>query len=171
MVRLSNTLVRRRLFYNRPIDTTPDLVVLDIAPPFASPSLPLGRYYVVIVETSDELAELNAFLEQERTALVPPDLLDQRPSRRATAHVTLCRYGPPRPGWPEILLCHWPAEQIALVESPGENFARAAYTLELFPSLAALADSAAKLIEAFGDSTPVSVTMIAGEHLPAAGHA
>src|SRR5258706_8128423 len=100
MVRLSDSLARRRLLYPRPLATLPDLLVIDVPARFAHPSLSLGRYYGIMIETAAEQEEIDAFLAADRDALVPPSLLDRRPSALATARITMVEYAPPAPTWP-----------------------------------------------------------------------
>ena len=113
----------------------PDVLVLDIPARFASPSLPLGRYYPIIIENDDELRELEAYLAAERPGHVVPDLLARRPSALVSIGITFCRYRPPSAGWPWVLLCHWPENFTAMVPSIDDHFARESYTIELFGSL------------------------------------
>lgn len=113
----------------------PDILVIDIPEPFASASLPLGHYYPIIIENDDELRELEAFLAAERPELVVPDLLARRSSALVSIGITFCRYRPPSPGWPWVLLCHWPDYFTAMVTPADDHFARESYTIELFGSL------------------------------------
>ncbi|WP_275228213.1 hypothetical protein [Novosphingobium album (ex Liu et al. 2023)] len=47
---------------------------------YAGANLPLGRYYPIILETSEELRDMDAFLTAPRAQMVLPDLFDRRPS-------------------------------------------------------------------------------------------
>jgi hypothetical protein len=80
-MRLSDDLAARRHLYSTPLITAPALLVIDIPPPYAGAGLALARYYPVIVETGEELVEFEAFLDEDRPGLRPPDLLDRRPSQ------------------------------------------------------------------------------------------
>lgn len=59
-------LVQPRALCTRPLATLRDAVMLEISAPFAGPTLPLGRYYPIIVETDAARIELDAFLGVER---------------------------------------------------------------------------------------------------------
>jgi hypothetical protein len=97
---LCDCFARRRLLYPRPLSTAPSLLVIDIAEETRSESLALGRYYPIVLETDDELEELEAFLAKERDDIAVPDLLDWRPFQLVSSEVLVCRYDPQVPGWP-----------------------------------------------------------------------
>jgi hypothetical protein len=99
---------------------------------FATGRLPLGRFYPIFVETIGEQEEVDAFLAQERGSIVPPDLLDERPSTFLSKHLTIAHYAPSETRWPFVLLCQWPAELAASASIQDRMFARGAYTFELF---------------------------------------
>jgi hypothetical protein len=92
----------------------------------------LARFYPIMLETIEEQSEIEAFLAEERDLVVPPDLLDERPSTFAREHLTIAHYGPSKTGWPFIQLCQWPVEFAARASSKDRMFARGAYTFELF---------------------------------------
>jgi hypothetical protein len=161
MIRLSEVLTRARLLYERPVATLPDVVVLDIAAPHAGPSLPLGRYYPIIIETEDERHELEAWLDAPRPHVIAPDLLDRRPSRLAGAHIMLAAYRPARTGWPFLLLCHWP-RTYADITRRADLFARGSYTTELFDTEAQLGDHCALMIETLNIRHDLDLRLIAG---------
>ncbi|MCG2841277.1 hypothetical protein L6Q21_09820 [Sandaracinobacter sp. RS1-74] len=131
-MRLSHELAARRQLYSFPLPTAPSVLVIDIPRRYAGVGLALGRYYPVIIETDDELAEFHAFLAADRPCVVPPDLLARRPSCRATQAITFFEYAPPQPGWPWLLLCHWPESFARRVETDPDMLARGAYTIETF---------------------------------------
>ena len=160
MIRLSKSLVRRRTLYTRPLATLPDVVMLEISPPFASPTLPLGRYYPIIVETDAERDELDAFLETERPAVIVPDLLDRRPSLLTTTQITLAHYSQPARDWPCLLLCEWPRAYAELVAAPADMFARERYTTEVLATHEALLDRSRSLLETLRSGQDVHVTMV-----------
>jgi hypothetical protein len=170
-MRLSDTLAKRRLTYRRPIPTLPNIVVIDVPEPFAHPDLSLGRYYAIMVETGAEARELNAFLDAVREFLVPPDLLDHRPSALTASSITLARYDPPLDGWPYILLCHWPAAYAAVVPERTDLFARGAYTIEMFEDDATLTAATANLIETLARNGELTLDAVAGEMTAAIGQA
>lgn len=94
-MRLADHLAAKRRLYPRPLATMPDILLIDIPPVFASPSLPFGRYYPVIIETDAEYAEMQAFLDLARSRLAPPDLLDRRASALRGDDIVFARYVPP----------------------------------------------------------------------------
>lgn len=156
-MRLADHLAARRRLYARPLATMPDVLLIDIPPIFASPSLPLGRYYPVIFETAAEQAEMEAFLVRERSMPVVPDLLDRRPSALRGDDIVFARYAPSAPGWPWLLLCRWPADYAAMVPQDGDYFARDAYTSEVFETLDDLEDAEARLLGVLRSHRPVQL--------------
>lgn len=133
----------------------PDVLLIDIPPVFASPSLPLGRFYPVIIESDAEYAEIETFLGRDRLTPVVPDLLDYRPSALRGDDIVFARYAPSAPDWPWLLLCRWPPEYTTMVPGDGDHFARGAYTSEVFETIEDLADAEALLIEVLGSHRPV----------------
>lgn len=160
MYALTHDLARRRILYPRPLLTLPDVLLFDIPACFAHPSLPLGRYYPIIIENGAEQREVEVFLSGPREAPVQPDLLDRRPSGLETGGILLAIYSPPEPGWPHLLLCHWPSSYVALTTDP-DLFARAAYTTELFEDSEALTQASRQLLAVLGESRAVQVTLLA----------
>ena len=138
MVSLSRTVAHHRIFYPRPIRAMPDILMIDMPAEFCSASLPLGRYYPILIETLAEQRELEAFLDDECQVPRPPDLLDARPSGLATDHVTVAHYGPPGAYWPYVLLCRWPPDLTEVMPEKLRIFARRVYTIELFAARAQL---------------------------------
>lgn len=126
MYRLVNDLARERLLYLRVQVTLPDIMLIDVTVRFAHTSLPLGRYYPILLETEAEHRELERYLNASRTAPIRPDLFDRRRSALVAPCITLAQYPPPLPGWPWLLLCHWPPSHTALTDDP-DMFARGAY--------------------------------------------
>lgn len=156
-MRLTDHLAARRILYPRPLPTMPDVLLIDVPPVFASPSLPLGRYYPVIVETDDEYAEMNVFLAQDRPSLVVPELLDRRPSALRGDDIVFARYAPSVPGWPWLLLCRWPSAYAAMVPAGDDYFARGAYTSEVFETADELVDAEGRLLVGLGAHCPVQL--------------
>lgn len=132
MVSLAATIARRRIYYPRPLVTLPDILMIDVPRRLASKHLPPKRFYPIMIETIEEQSEVDAFLSEERDSLIPPDLLDERPSTLPRKHLTIAHYGPSETGWPFVQLCQWPAEFAARASNRDRQFARGAYTLELF---------------------------------------
>lgn len=145
-MRLSDDLAINRHFYARAIATLPDVLLIDVSPAFASTSLPLGRYYPVILETIEERQEFEVFLEADRPGPIVPDLLDRRASALTTIDIVFALFDPAITGWPWLLLCHWPADHVALAADQGDMFARGAYTIEIFPDSAARAAAISQLL-------------------------
>jgi len=167
-MRLIDDLAATHLFYSPPVPTLPTVLLIDVPARYASPNLPFGRYYPIIVESQDELRELMAYLQQDRPAMIAPSILDHRPSALQASDISLCRYEPPVTGWPWLLLCHWPAPFTQMVPSPHDDFARQAYTTELFLTQGALEDMQLRLLDSLGALHAVNVRLISGGP---AGHA
>lgn len=160
MYALDQDLARRRLMYPRLLPTLPDIMVIDIPGRFAAVSLPLGRYYPIMVETECEKGELDLFLTRRRAGPVAPDLLDHRETQLATYQITMASYSPPLSGWPFVLLCHWP-KKYTVMALEQDVFARGAYTVEMFESAEELYDAAAFLLEVLERGGQVATKFIA----------
>ena len=132
MVSLAATLARRRIYYPRPIASLPDILMIDVPRRFADRGLARARFYPIMVETPGEQSELEAFLSEDRDSLVSPGILDERLSTLPKEHLTIAHYRPSQAGWPYVQLCQWPAEFVARASGGGRQFARGAYTFELF---------------------------------------
>lgn len=91
-MRLSDDLAARRRLYALPTAMAPALFAIDIPAHYSGAGLLMGRYYPVIAETVEEVAEFERFLHAERPAPVPPDLLDFRPSSRAAGTIAFFEY-------------------------------------------------------------------------------
>ncbi|WDF75241.1 hypothetical protein [Novosphingobium sp. KACC 22771] len=133
-MRLTDHLAASRGLYLRALASMPDIMLIDVPACFAGPTLPLGRYYPILLETAAEQAELEAFLDAPREQLVLPDLLDRRPSGSVSECVVIARYPPVLPGWPWVLLCQWPASYTVLAPPGSDLFARGTYTIEVLAS-------------------------------------
>lgn len=131
-MKLADDLAANRRLYRRGLSDLPDILVIDVPVRYASPSMPLGRFYPMMIETALEAVEVDHFLRVERTHMIVPDLLDRRPSQFQRENVMLCHYDTEDPAWPHILLCQWPCAYTALAGRTSELFARQAYTVELF---------------------------------------
>jgi hypothetical protein len=160
MVTLSATIARRRIYYPRPVASLPDILMIDVPRRFASGRLPLKRFYPIMVETADEQSEVEAFLGQERVSLVPPDLLDERPSTLSRKHLTIAHYGPAQAGWPFVQLCQWPAEFAARASSSDRMFARGAYTFELFQNRKRLEKASKTLLASLDEHHALNVEIV-----------
>jgi hypothetical protein len=145
-MKLTDSLAARRLVYRRVTSALPDMVVIDIPQRHAASTLPLGRFYPVIVETDLEMIEFEHFIGLNRPALVVPDLLDRRASTLQGAHIMLCHYDPAEAGWPYILLCQWPGACTHLVREDEDMLARGVYTIEMFPTASDRSDAAGALM-------------------------
>lgn len=132
MISLAATIVRRRIYYPRPIAALPDILMIELKGEFRRKSLPLGRYYPMLVETAEEQQEVEDFLSLPREEICPPDLLDSRPATLPAEHLTIAHYGPSAIGWPYVLLCRWPFGFAAASPEYLRLFARQAYTFDLF---------------------------------------
>lgn len=159
MYALNQDLARRRLLYPRPLATLPNILVIDIPERFASASLPLGRFYPIIVETEREQRELDGYLAAPRPEPVVPELLDHRPSQLDAERISIATYDPPAPGWPFVLLCHWSRTYTSIVSDP-RLFARGAYTTEMFDTLDALNSASERLLTVLSTGSPVDVMLV-----------
>lgn len=130
-MKLIDGLAAGRRLYPRLRSDLPDIMLIDVPSVYASPSLPLGRYYPVMIETPLEAVEFERFLQSERPFPIVPDLLNHRPSMLQGQEIMLCHYDIADENWPFILLVKWPAYCTALAPH-GDMFARNAYTFELF---------------------------------------
>jgi hypothetical protein len=145
MVTLAATIARRRIYYPRPVECLPDILMIDLPRRFASRRRALKRFYPILIETIEEQSEIEAFLARAREGPVMPDLLAERPSVFSKEHLTIAHYAPPDAGWPFVLLCQWPAEFAARASSQDRLFMRGIYTFELFPDRKAL-EAASKVL-------------------------
>jgi len=159
MYALTDDLARRRILYPRPLPTLPDILVIDVPPRFAHASLPLGRFYPILIETEAELLDVEAYLARSRAAPVQPDLLDQRPSQVAVDRIIFAAYAPAGTGWPHVLLCHWPARFVQAA-ADSAMFARRAYTTEMFDSAEQLTSASTRLLAVLGSGSALAVTLI-----------
>jgi hypothetical protein len=159
MYRLTEDMARIRLRYPAPLPTLPVIVVIDVPPHYARRNLPLGRYYPAILETEEEAAEFEAFLAAERPEPIAPNLFDLRPSRLVTSSVMIAVYPPPEPAWPHVLLCHFPAEDVARAGQP-MTFARHAYSIEMFENEADVSLAMDRLLETVGPDGTASIMTI-----------
>jgi hypothetical protein len=138
-------------------------MVIAIPQPYAGPDLLLGRYYPVVIETSEELKEMEGYLAASCPRSRSPDLLDYRPSTLVTEHISFAAYAPPADEWPHLLLCHWPSVY-ALAASDPRLFARGAYTTEMFWSEAGLHRSTSRLLAVLGRDIALDVRLILPTH-------
>lgn len=171
MIRLIDHLAWRRLLYRAPIPGAPDVLVIELPPEMRGVGLALGRYYPIIVENADELAELDRFLEVVRAQAITPSLLDHRPSALRSPHVVITRYDPPQLGWPWVSICRWPDGFTQAAAAQGVAMARGGYTMEMFENSGALEAHSEVLLQSLAARHGLSVRLIAGDALPAAGRA
>lgn len=134
-------------------------MLIDIPARFAHPTLPLGRYYPILVETEAERAELLAFIAATREGPVRPDLLDRRPSALVVTRITFAVYPPPQNGWPHLLLCCWPASHVELAADP-DLFARGVYTIEAFETEAGLSLASSRLLATLAQQSDLTINHI-----------
>lgn len=156
-MRLSDDLAARRCRYSMPLVTAPAVMVIDIPPHLAGQGLALDRYYIVMIETDEELAAFEAFLNADRDTLSAPDLLDRKPSCREAGAISFFEFTPPEPGWPWILLCHWPRHFAQMFGTDPDALARGAYSMEAFDDREALQSTLKSYIAAFGDLASVKI--------------
>lgn len=156
-MRLSDDLAARRRLYAMPLVTAPAVMVIDIPPHLAGQGLALDRYYIVMIETNEELAAFEAFLTADRDALRLPDLLDRKPSCREARAIGFFEFAPPEPGWPWILLCHWPRRFAQLFGADPDALAHDAYSMEAFEDRDSLQSALKAHIAVFGDLASVKI--------------
>lgn len=161
-MRLIDDLAARRLYYQRSLATLPDILLIEIPPRFAGSGLALDRYYPVILESLAELHEFETFLCEPRDALVPPALLNHRPSSFRAETIVFARYEPRAMHWPWLLLCCWPQNYTAMVPAHSEAFARGTYTVEAFSSPGEVDLAEAALLAALGPHEAHHVRCVAG---------
>lgn len=160
MVSLAATIARRRIYYPRPIASLPDILLVRIPRRFANRRVRPSGFCAIMVETVEEQEELDAFLAQERDRLVPPGLLDERPSTLAREHLTIAHYGPSKSGWPFLQLCQWPAEFAAKASSMDRLFARGVYTFELFDDRTRLEEASMALLASLDGRHALNVEIV-----------
>ena len=146
MVTLAATIARRRIYYPRPVECLPDILMIELPRRFATRRRALKRFYPILIETVEEQSEVEAFLARPREGRVLPDLLAERPSSFSKEHLTIAHYAPSEAGWPFVLLCQWPAEFAARASSHDRLFMRGIYTFELFPDRRALEEASKVLL-------------------------
>jgi hypothetical protein len=146
MVTLAATIARRRIYYPRPVECLPDILMIELPRRFATRRRALKRFYPILIETMEEQSEVEAFLAGPREGLVMPDILAERPSSFSKEHLTIAHYAPSEAGWPFVLLCQWPAEFAARASSQDRLFMRGIYTFELFPDRRELEEASSVLL-------------------------
>lgn len=161
-MRLIDYLAASRLYYQRSLVTLPDILLIEIPPHFAGSGLALDRYYPVILESLAEMHEFETFLCEPRDTLVPPALLDHRPSSLRADDIIFARYEPTAPYWPWLLLCCWPPNYTAMVPFHIEAFARGAYTVEAFTSAGEVDLAEAALLATLGPHEARHVRCVEG---------
>src|SRR3546814_11451551 len=122
----------------------PDILMIDMPAEFRSPSLPLGHYHPILIETVAEQHELEAYLEEECQVPSSPDLLDARPSALPADHITVAHYGPPFANWPFVLLCPWPPELTSASPAELRMLVRGAYHIEIYAIQSQLVSDASR---------------------------
>lgn len=171
MYRLSDDLAKKRLFYPSPLISAPSVLVIDVPRSNRGTALPLGRYYPIILETDDECAETECFLNEARREAVLPDILDRRPSQLRSDNVLISRYEPPISGWPWLSVCRWPDNHARAEALSTLSMARGSYTMELFDSEAELNASQVEIVASLGDHHAIKLRLLCAETMPTAGRA
>lgn len=172
MYRLSQTLARERMLYVSPMIAAPSVMLIDMPVRNRGEGLALGRYYAIIVETDEERAELDRFLDEPRSAAVAPDILDRRPSAMVSDNVFISRYEPPEEGWPWVLVCRWPEPYSRVAnDTPGCDMARGCYTMEVFEHADQLEKHCETVLEQLGKHGTLSIRMITPQSLAQPGTA
>jgi hypothetical protein len=170
MISLGAIIVRRRIYYPRPIAGLPDILMIEMVAEFRRGNLPLGRFYPILVETAEEQQEVEDYLNEPREHVGPPDLLDARPATLPADHITIAHYGPSTDGWPFVLLCRWPADLAATWPEYLRIFARGVYTFELFRERRQLERASDNLLFGLKQRRPCfNIEVIPPEWLPQEG--
>lgn len=171
MHRLSDDLARTRLLYPSPLITAPTVLIIDIPIVNRGSGLTLGRYYPIVLETEQEIDEIEHFLAQPRHKQVAPDLFNLRPSRTRSDNILISRYDPPISGWPWLQVCRWPnhRETSRLLLAP--PMARGCYTIDVFRSEAELNASQMAMIDSLCQRPGIEFQLLAGEAIPPIGRA
>ncbi|AYO75516.1 hypothetical protein CP98_04047 [Sphingobium yanoikuyae] len=163
MVRLADHLAREQCVYPSPLIGCPVVLVLDLPEKNRGAGLALGRYYPIIIENEDERAELNAFFDAERPAMVTPDLLDHQPTAFHSDRLIVTRYTPSRPGWPWISLFYWPKDYRAAAVGQGLSMARGCYTTELFDTSEARDEHDLLIVQSLRERHTLQIQLISSE--------
>ena len=171
LYRLIDDVARCRLLYPAPTIAAPRILVLDIPVVSRGPGLALDRYYPMLIETDEELAEAEEFLMTPQPEAVRPDLLEWRASSIRTPGIVITRYEPPQPAWPWVLTCRWPADLAAVAARSGVEMARGCYTTEMFEEEAALECHMVRLLDSLRQHRPVELKFVATDRLSSAGSA
>ncbi len=172
MYRLSQTLARERMLYASPMIAAPSVMLIDMPIRNRGVGLALGRYYAIILETDEERAELDRFLNEPRSAVVAPDLLDRRPSAMVSDNVLISRYEPPAEGWPWVLVCRWPEPYSRVAkDTSGCDMARGCYTMEAFEHAADVEEHSIAILEQLGMHGELSIRMLTPQSLSRSGTA
>lgn len=171
MYRLSDDLTKKRLLYPSPLISAPSVLVINVPRSNRGTALPLGRYYPIILETDDECAEIECFLNEPRPKAVRPDIFDRRPSQLRSDNVLISRYEPPISGWPWLSVCRWPDNRARAEALPTLLMARGCYTMELFGSEAELNASQVEIVASLGVRHDIELRLLTAETMPMAGRA
>lgn len=172
MYSLSQTLARDRMLYASPMIAAPSVMLIDMPLRNRGAGLALGRYYAIVLETDQERAELDCFLETPRKAPVAPDILDRRPSAMFSDNVLISRYEPPADGWPWLLVCRWPEDYSAAARQvPGSDMARGCYTMEVFRHGSELEAHSLCLIEQLATHSEIAIRLLTPSSLAKWGSA
>lgn len=160
------------MLYASTMIAAPSVMLIDMPVRHRGEGLALGRYYAIILETDEEYAELDRFLDEPRPAAVAPDLLDRRPSAMVADNVLISRYEPPEEGWPWVLVCRWPEPYSRLArDTPGCAMARGCYTMEVFEHPDDVEDHSIALLEQLGAHRELSIRMLTPASLSRPGTA
>lgn len=172
MYPLSQTLARERMLYAPPMIAAPSVMLIDMPVRHRGEGLALGRYYAIILETDEERAELDRFLDEPRSAAVAPDLLDRRPSAMISDNVLISRYEPPEEGWPWVLVCRWPEPYSRIArDTRGCDMARGCYTMEVFDHPDDVEEHSIALLEQLGTHGELSIRMLTPQSVSSSGTA
>lgn len=161
----------KSLFYPSPLMKAPSVMIVDVPAHRRGETLPLGRYYPIIIETDSERDEVLGALERRLGESASLDLLDHRPSNLWSDRVLISRYDSPAPGWLWVAVTRWPESFRDAGADHGIAMARGCYTMELFASVDELDEHCAALLDGLGSQYPVHVRMLSADMIADQGEA
>lgn len=169
LYRLIDDLAAQRRTYPAPIPTLPQIVLIDLPGSFRGSGLLFDRYYAVIAESPNEVAEFEGFLAAPRAGPIIPDLLDRRTSAIVSGEVMIAGYAPPEPGWPWLSLCRWPDDWISSQATLAVELARGHYSFEAFECEDQLEEHQIILLTNLRYQSDLRVRFITTDALPPGG--
>lgn len=78
---------------------------------------------------------------------------------------------PRPPGWPYLLLCHWPRVYTQLIAPSADMFTRSSYTMEILRTAPQLGDQSLLLLETLRAGQDVEVVVVPPSGTSTSGNA